>query len=152
MDYKEGVCAEEIMRSIRLNILDATLHTDAIHRGGGQVMPTFRRVCYAACLLASPVSRNPSTLVFSEEQKPGTPMSTVKVYLSVTESFGFNGELWLHTTGQAFPHWCVLDHWDTMPGSPLDKGGKTEEVVTKIRMHKGLKPEIFSLDSYYDKL
>lgn len=37
-------------------ILYATmqLHADAIHRGGGQIIPVCRRVCYAACLLATP--------------------------------------------------------------------------------------------------
>jgi hypothetical protein len=29
-------------------------HADAIHRGGGQIIPTCRRVTYAACLLATP--------------------------------------------------------------------------------------------------
>lgn len=35
------------------------LHTDAIHRGGGQLIPTCRRVCYAACLLATPAFQEP---------------------------------------------------------------------------------------------
>ncbi|KAG2146319.1 elongation factor 2 [Suillus clintonianus] len=56
---KEGVCAEENMRGIRFNILDVTLHADAIHRGGGQIIPTCRRVCYAACLLATPGLQEP---------------------------------------------------------------------------------------------
>lgn len=73
---KEGVCAEENMRGIRFNLLDVTvstilsrddlagltlpkLHADAIHRGGGQLIPTCRRVCYAACLLASPALQEP---------------------------------------------------------------------------------------------
>ena len=54
--------------------------------------------------------------VFSEEQRPGTPMFTVKAYLPVAESFGFNGELRSHTAGQAFPQ-SVFDHWETMNGS-----------------------------------
>jgi elongation factor 2 len=33
--------------------------SDAIHRGGGQIIPTFRRVCYAACLLAEPTLQEP---------------------------------------------------------------------------------------------
>ncbi|KAG7091692.1 Elongation factor 2 [Marasmius oreades] len=171
---KKGVCAEENMRGIRINILDATLHADAIHRGGGQIIATCRRVCYAACLLATPGLQEPVFLVeiqcpesaiggiysclnkrrgqvFSEEQRPGTPMFTVKAFLPVAESFGFNGELRSHTAGQAFPQ-CVFDHWELVPGSPLDKGSKIEEVVTKIRTRKGLKPEIPSLDTYYDKL
>ncbi|KAE9384766.1 hypothetical protein BT96DRAFT_968508 [Gymnopus androsaceus JB14] len=171
---KEGVCAEENMRGVRFNMVDVTLHGDAIHRGGGQLIPTCRRVCLAACLLATPALQEPVYLVdiqcpenaiggvysclnrrrgqvFSEEQKPGTPMFTIKAYLPVAESFGFNGDLRSHTAGQAFPQ-CVFDHWELMAGSPLEKGSKIEEIVTKIRTRKGLKPEIPSLDTYYDKL
>jgi elongation factor 2 len=42
-------------------------------------------------------------------------MFTVKAYLPVAESFGFNGELRSHTAGQAFPQ-CVFDHWEIMNG------------------------------------
>ncbi|EPQ60327.1 P-loop containing nucleoside triphosphate hydrolase protein [Gloeophyllum trabeum ATCC 11539] len=171
---KEGVCAEENMRGIRFNVMDVVLHADAIHRGGGQIIPTTRRVCYAACLLANPGLQEPVYLVeiqcpenaiggiysclnkrrgqvFSEEQRPGTPMFTVKAYLPVMESFGFNGELRSATGGQAFPQ-SVFDHWELMNGSPLEKGSKLEELVRNIRTRKGLKPEIPSLDTYYDKL
>src|SRR6202034_3860118 len=132
------------------------LHTDAIHRGAGQIMPTFRRASYAACLLADPGLQEPVYLgecsegcsrvifncfsyaveiqcpenaiggiysvlnkrrgqVMSEEQRPGTPMFTVKAYLPVMESFGFNAELRGHTAGQAFPQ-SVFDHWESMGG------------------------------------
>ncbi|KIJ65048.1 hypothetical protein HYDPIDRAFT_181421 [Hydnomerulius pinastri MD-312] len=171
---KEGVCAEENMRGVRLNVMDVTLHTDAIHRGGGQIIPTCRRVCYAACLLATPGLQEPVYLVeiqcpenaiggiysvlnrrrgqvFSEEQRPGTPMFTVKAYLPVMESFGFNSDLRSQTAGQAFPQ-SVFDHWEIMGGSPLDKGSKLEELVKGIRTRKGLKPDIPPLDYYYDKL
>lgn len=53
--------------------------------------------------------------VFSEEQRVGTPMFTVKAYLPVMESFGFNGELRAATGGQAFPQ-SVFDHWELMNG------------------------------------
>jgi elongation factor 2 len=76
--------------------------------------------------------------VFAEEQRPGTPMFTVKAYLPVMESFGFNGDLRGSTGGQAFPQ-SVFDHWETMNGSPLEKGGKLEELVRSIRVRKGLK-------------
>ncbi|KAJ7919280.1 eukaryotic translation elongation factor 2 [Mycena leptocephala] len=158
---KEGVCAEENMRGVRFNLLDVTLHTDAIHRGGGQIIPTCRRVCYAACLMATPSLQEPIYLVeiqcpenaiggiysclnkrrgqvFSEEQRVGTPMFTVKAYLPVNESFGFNGDLRQATGGQAFPQ-SVFDHWEIMAGSPLEKGSKLEELVTKMRIRKGLK-------------
>lgn len=48
--------------------------------------------------------------VFSSEQRPGTPMYTMKAYLPVSESFGFNAALREATGGQAFPQ-SVFDHW-----------------------------------------
>lgn len=51
---KEGVLSEENLRAVRFNIHDVTLHADAIHRGGGQIIPTTRRCLYACLLTASP--------------------------------------------------------------------------------------------------
>ncbi|TDL19674.1 P-loop containing nucleoside triphosphate hydrolase protein [Rickenella mellea] len=171
---KEGVCAEETMRGVRLNILDAVLHTDSIHRGGGQIILTTRRACYAACILAKPALQEPVYLVeiqcpenaiggiyrvltrrrgqvISEERQPGTTMFTVKSYLPVSESFGFNADLLSNTQGQALPQ-SVFDHWEVMDGSPLDKNSKLGELVKNIRTRKGLKPEVPPLETYYDKL
>ena len=162
---KEGPIAEEPMRSIRFNILDVTLHADAIHRGGGQIIPTARRVMYAATLLADPSLLEPiflveiqvpeqamggiySTLsrkrgqVFSEEQRPGTPLFNVKAYLPVNESFGFNADLRQATGGQAFPQ-MVFDHWQALPGgSVLDPKTKPGEIVQAMRKRKGVKEVI----------
>lgn len=108
---KEGCMAEENMRSVRFNIIDVVLHADAIHRGGGQLIPTCRRVVYASVLTASPALMEPVYLVeiqcpesamggiygvlnrrrghvISEEQRPGTPLYNIKAYLPVMESFG----------------------------------------------------------------
>ena len=54
---------EENMRGVRFNIHDVTLHADAIHRGGGQIIPTTRRVLYASVLTASPRLMEPIYLV-----------------------------------------------------------------------------------------
>jgi len=51
---KEGVLSDENMRGCRFNLEDVTLHADAIHRGGGQITPTARRVFFAAELTAKP--------------------------------------------------------------------------------------------------
>ena len=51
------------MRGVRFNIYDVTLHTDAIHRGGGQIIPTARRVLYASALTAEPRLMEPVYLV-----------------------------------------------------------------------------------------
>ena len=59
----QGALCEENMRSIRFDIHDVTLHTDAIHRGGGQIIPTARRVLYACQLTAQPRLMEPIYLV-----------------------------------------------------------------------------------------
>ncbi|KAH7275580.1 translation elongation factor 2 [Fusarium solani] len=172
---REGPVAEEPMRSIRFNILDVTLHADAIHRGGGQIIPTARRVLYAAALLAEPALLEPVYLVeiqvpenamggvygvltrrrghvFSEEQRPGTPLFNIKAYLPILESFGFNGDLRQATSGQAFPQ-SVFDHWQILPGgSPLDSSTKVGAIVTDMRKRKGVKVEVPGVENYYDKL
>jgi elongation factor 2 len=42
---------------------DVVLHADAIHRGGGQIIPTCRRALYAAELTAKPRLCEPVYLV-----------------------------------------------------------------------------------------
>lgn len=172
---REGPIAEEPMRSVRFNVMDVTLHADAIHRGGGQIIPTARRVLYASTLLAQPGLLEPVFLVeiqvpeqamggiysvltkkrghvFSEEQRVGTPLFTVKAYLPVAESFGFNADLRAATGGQAFPQ-SVFDHWQVLPGgSPLDKTTMCGQIVETMRKRKGLKPEVPGYENYYDKL
>ncbi|KAI9595985.1 P-loop containing nucleoside triphosphate hydrolase protein [Syncephalis fuscata] len=171
---REGVCCEEPMRGCRFNILDVTLHADAIHRGAGQIMPTCRRVIYASCLTAQPSLQEPIYLVeiqcpenvmggiysvlnrrrghvFSEEQRPGTPLYNVKAYLPVNESFGFTADLRSQTGGQAFPQ-CVFDHWKEMAGDVADENGKLFQIVSGVRKRKGLEPSIPPLDRFYDKL
>ena len=170
---KEGPVGEEPMRAIRYNIMDVTLHADAIHRGGGQIIPTARRVLYAAMLMAEPGLLEPVYLceiqvpeqamggiygvltrrrghVFSEEQRPGTPLFTVKAYLPVNESFGFTADLRAGTGGQAFPQ-MVFDHWQILPGgSPLDKTTKPGQIVEDMRKRKGIKPEVPGVENVGD--
>ncbi|CAI4373831.1 CDG_1a_G0012270.mRNA.1.CDS.1 [Saccharomyces cerevisiae] len=171
---KEGPIFGEEMRSVRVNILDVTLHADAIHRGGGQIIPTMRRATYAGFLLADPKIQEPVFLVeiqcpeqavggiysvlnkkrgqvVSEEQRPGTPLFTVKAYLPVNESFGFTGELRQATGGQAFPQ-MVFDHWSTLGSDPLDPTSKAGEIVLAARKRHGMKEEVPGWQEYYDKL
>jgi len=72
---KEGVMTEENMRGIRFNIMDVALHADAIHRGGGQVIPTARRVFYAAQHCAAPRFQEPVFLC--EIQAPDDAMGGI---------------------------------------------------------------------------
>merc|ERR550539_1308215 len=159
---KEGVIANENCRGIRWRINDVTLHTDAIHRGGGQIIPTARRVLYASQLMAEPRFLEPIYLV--EIQCPaevlsgvssclnsrrgaineqisiaGTSQYQVKAELPVLESFGFTGDLRKATGGQAFPQ-CVFDHWDEMKDDPCPAEGldpvKNKDALEKNKAYK----------------
>ena len=108
---KEGVLAGENMRSVRMNLVDVAMHSDAIHRGTGQITPTARRVFYAAELTAEPRMQEPVFLVeitvpddvksevykclserrgtiIEEGSISSTPLIKIKAYLPVAESFG----------------------------------------------------------------
>merc|ERR1711923_31101 len=171
---KEGILCDENMRAIRFNLHDVALHADAIHRGGGQIIPTARRVLYASMLTAEPRLCEPVYCceiqcpenavggiygvlnrrrghVFEENQVPGTPMFHVKAYLPVNESFGFTADLRSNTGGQAFPQ-CVFDHWQVMQGDPMEESSKPFAVVKDCKKRKGLKEGLPDLSSYLDKL
>jgi len=171
---KEGVLCDENMRGIRFDLHDVTLHADAIHRGGGQVIPTARRVFYASVLTAQPRLLEPVYLVevqcpenamggiysvlnrkrghvFSEQAVVGTPMFIVKAYLPVNESFGFDSDLRAATSGQAFPQ-CVFDHWQTMESDPLEENTQANKIVLHTRKRKGLSEGVPPLDRFLDKL
>ncbi|OWF46227.1 elongation factor 2-like [Mizuhopecten yessoensis] len=172
---KEGVLCEENVRGVRFDIHDVTLHADAIHRGGGQIIGTARRVMYASALTATPNIMEPIYLVeievpenaiggvFSTLNKrrgeilqqspaqPGRPTCTIKAYLPVNESFGFTAHLRSNTGGQAFPQ-CVFDHWKIMTGDVHDPNSNSGKIVVATRKRKGLTEGIPGLDKFLDKL
>ena len=41
------------IRNVKFKILDAVIAGEPIHRGGGQIIPTARRVAYSAFLMVS---------------------------------------------------------------------------------------------------
>ncbi|KAF9569529.1 Elongation factor 2 [Mortierella alpina] len=170
---REGVYTDENMRGCRFNIMDVVLHADAIHRGGGQIIPACRSAIYASAMLAQPAMMEPVYLVeiqcpegamggiygvltkrrghvFGEEQRPGTPMYTIKAYLPIAESFGFTSDLRAATGGQAFPQ-CVFDHWEMLNGLCTDDP-KLEALILSIRKRKGLKQEMPKVENYMDRL
>lgn len=67
---------EENVRGARFDIHDVTLHADAIHRGGGQIIPTARRVLYACMLTAQPRLMEPIYLVEIQVDRNALRIST----------------------------------------------------------------------------
>ena len=171
---KLGVLAEEPLRGVRFNIVEVFLHADASHRNGGQIVPTGRRVLYAAEYTAEPTLVEPVFLceitapiavcggvhavlskrrgrAFDQNQRDGTPLMQIKAYLPVMESFGFDKDLRSATSGQAFPQ-TIFDHWENLEGDPFTAGNALGDAVRATRKRKGLSEDVPALDRYLDKL
>lgn len=52
---KEGLLCEDILRGIKFNLIDASLHPDAIHRGAGQMIPAARKLFKGIQFLSEPI-------------------------------------------------------------------------------------------------
>uniref|UniRef100_A0A6P7GA94 116 kDa U5 small nuclear ribonucleoprotein component n=1 Tax=Diabrotica virgifera virgifera TaxID=50390 RepID=A0A6P7GA94_DIAVI len=140
---REGPLCEEPIRNTKFKILDAVIANEPLHRGGGQIIPTARRVVYSAFLMATPRLMEPYLFVevqapadcvsavytvlakrrghvTQDAPVPGSPLYTIKAFIPAIDSFGFETDLRTHTQGQAF---ClsVFHHWQIVPGDPLDK-------------------------------
>lgn len=170
----KGPLCEEPLRGIKLNIEDVTLHSDAIHRGGGQIIPTVRNVLYASILSANPKLMEPvfkaeiqlprekiSTIYNLMSKRRGTVgsiveegncnMMRVEAELPVSESFGFVEDLRGVTSGTAFASLC-FSHWQLVPGDPLDPTSYAYQILMKIRKRKGLKLELPKFEDYHERL
>lgn len=133
---REGPLAEEPIRNVKFKILDAVIASEALHRGGGQIIPTARRVSYSAFLMATPRLMEP--YLFVEVQAPadcvtsvytvlarrrghvtqdapipGSPLYAIKAFIPAIDSFGFETDLRTHTQGQAFCQ-SVFHHWQVI--------------------------------------
>ena len=171
---REGVLCEETMRGVRFNVMDALIHSDSAHRGGGQISPAVRRALFASTLTAQPRLQEPVYLVeiqcpteargaihsvlnrrrghvIAEDPRIGTPLYSVKAFLPVKESFGFAADLLSHTSGKAIPQ-CTFDHWQEMGGDPLDSMSFAGSVLKSVRKRKGLPLAVSPLETYLDKL
>ncbi|ROT42335.1 U5 small nuclear ribonucleo protein component [Sodiomyces alkalinus F11] len=140
---REGPLCEEPIRNTKFRVTDMTLASEAIFRGGGQIIPTSRRACYSSFLMASPRLMEPQYAisvtgpedsatevytalarrrghVLSDGPIPGTPLYRVNGLLPVIDSFGFETALRIQTQGSAMVS-LVFDSWSIVPGDPLDK-------------------------------
>jgi len=171
----EGPMCEERVRGLLMQVNDVTLHADAIHRGMGQISPTMRRVTYAGMYQADPALMEPIFLVnitcpnalvgsiynvmsmrrgnvFDEGESIAGGVAQMKAYLPVGESFGFSQSLAEATSGAAFSQ-LMFDHWDLFEGGDFrDPTTKLGAMINKIRVRKGMVPELPPLDRYLDKL
>ncbi|KAF9011146.1 Calreticulin family-domain-containing protein [Cyathus striatus] len=168
---REGPLCDEPMRNVKFRLLDASLAPEPIFRGGGQIVPTARRVCYSSFLMATPRLMEP--IYYVEVQAPADCISAVYTVLArrrghVTQDipkagsplYTVKASYQTATQGQAF---ClqVFDHWSIVPGDPTDTSIKlrplepasgqalARDLVLKTRRRKGLGDQI-AVSKYLD--
>jgi len=169
-----SILCGEPLRGVRFNLMDAVLHSDTVHRGPGQIIPTTRRVLAAAILAASPTLYEPIYLaeiqteqevvgkiysvvarrrgeVIEEVPKPGTPLVHVRVHIPVMESFGFTSQLREETSGRAFPQ-LIFDHWRTMEGNGNVLDSPAVQQMLEVRKRKRMPLQLPALADFNDTL
>jgi elongation factor 2 len=169
-----GVYCNEALRGIRVDINDVVMHPDAIHRGAGQISPPTKDAVFGLQICSEPALMEPmymcditvpetavsgvyTTLsarrgqVEAKIDRPGTPLTQIRAYLPVLESFGFTQLLRQNTSGKAFPQ-MIFSHYANIQSDIKDNGSQANTVCMNIRKRKGLKLEMPSLGDFHVKL
>lgn len=168
----EGPLAGGRVRGVRLNIMDVTLFSDAIHRGGGQIIPTARRVTFASMLLAKPILVEPKYLV--QVQTPEQHVTEIHnaisqmggTFCNDSSQRGNSTTLWRTAIVQAYMPLKARLKFETFlqqekglsqhvsielvqagwqaagEGDPLDHTSDAGKLLLARRNEKGLSPEI----------
>ncbi|MCD4842145.1 MAG: elongation factor EF-2 [Methanosarcinales archaeon] len=153
---KAGPLTREPCQAIKVTLVDAKLHEDAVHRGPAQVIPASRQAIQAAMLMADDTLLEPYQKVFIQTPQTNMggatseiqgrrgiisnmsqegDMTIIESKAPVAELFGFAGDIRSATEGRAM--WSTeFAGFETLPASLL------KEIVLQIRQRKGLKSEV----------
>ena len=157
-----GPRTREPVMGVKVRLVDAKLHEDAIHRGPAQVIPAVRTAIYGAMVSAGNILLEPKQKVFVnvpqdlmgnvsrelqqrranvEDISQDRDMTIIKAKAPIAEMFGFAGTIRSATQGRAL--WTTeFAGFEKLPREQQDK------ITREIRTRKGLKPEPPTL-SYY---
>jgi len=151
----EGPLAREPCAGMKVMLVDAKLHEDAIHRGPAQVIPASRYAMREAIEHADSYMLEPKQVIRIDvptEQMSGATkevqnrrgqilemseergVTTMKTKVPVAEMFGFNSALKSSTGGQGF-FWLIDIVYEPLPKELEQK------VIKQIRTRKGLTDE-----------
>jgi 116 kDa U5 small nuclear ribonucleoprotein component len=154
---REGPLCEEPVRGVKFRLVEASIASEPIFRGGGYVIPAARRVCYAAMLTATPRLMEPIYLceivtpaecmdaisklvrkrrgqITSDVAKGGTALRLVHAYMPMMDAFGFDADIRILSLGGAYAL-LQFDHWAIVPGDPLDKSIVLHPLQPAITQH-----------------
>lgn len=153
---KEGPLAKEEVHGVKVTLVDAKLHEDAIHRGPSQILPVMSRTIYACMLQGKAVLEEPKQLltittpqdylgpVSKELQQRRCQITEIKTegdstiiigLAPVKELIGFSQAIRGATQGRVI--WTAEYHGYEILPPELQKS-----VVTEVRKRKGMDPEV----------
>ena len=144
-----SLLTEEKCHGLKVTITDAYLVADAIHRGGGQMIPAVRRGICAAMLSAGTVLLEPiyevqlyslpksldATLAFIKEKK-GTVSTVAETGPALLVTFLIRVE---DALGVKFPE---LHSMRVHSYAPMQDADAMLAKVLELRIQKGLKPDL----------
>ena len=153
---KGGPLSREPCMGVKVRLVDAKLHEDAVHRGPAQVIPASRQAVQAAMLMANDTLMEPYQKLFiqvPQAQMGGATkeiqgrrgvildmtsegdMTSISSKVPVSEMFGFAGDIRSATEGRSM--WSTeFVGFEPLPTNMI------REVVSSIRERKGLKKEL----------
>jgi elongation factor 2 len=148
-----GVLAGEPLHGVRVDLTDAVFHSDAAHRGAGQIVAPATRGVHAAQLAASPRLMEPVYRFEVTTPKtyglynllrrrranilPSSEEGVLSALLPVAESFQLIQDIRSHTAGEASLRMC-FEGWRLVESDPLEEGSVAAEIVENIRARKGM--------------
>jgi elongation factor 2 len=158
----DGPIAKERVMGIKIKLMDAKIHEDAVHRGPAQVLPAIRKAVYGAIMLAEPALLEPIQKVFINtpqdymgsatrevqnrrgqilDMSQEGDMSTVESKVPVAEMFGFAGDIRSATEGR-----CL---WST-ESAGFERLPRELQItiIREIRQRKGLSDQPYGPDHY----
>ena len=159
---KWGPRAREPVMGLKVRLMDAKLHEDAIHRGPAQVIPAARSSIYGAMVTAKTILMEPKQKVFVniphdlmgnanrellqrrstvEDITQEGDMTMIISKAPIAEMFGFASAIRSATQGRAL--WTTeFAGFEKLPEELQPK------TTTEIRTRKGLKPDPPAADYY----
>lgn len=159
-----GPIANEPTTRVKVKLVDASLHEDAIHRGPAQIYPAIRRPICACILKARATLLEPVQNVWIDvpqdymgsvtrelqrrrgivgEMTQKEELMTIEAKMPVAESFGFAGDIRSASEGHAL--------WSTENAGferlPMEL---QSDIIFRIRERKGLKREVPRAEEFMD--
>lgn len=161
----EGPLAYEVIRGVKVKLVDAQIHEDPVHTGPAQIMPATRRSLYASFLSASPTLLEP-ILKVNVKVPPDQVGNVTKIIVGrrgkivsleqkehimyivgeipTAETFDLSEAMRGATAGRAF--WGTEFYkWEPVPSSMVDS------LIREIRKRKGLPPEPPSIEDFIER-